>query len=90
MEPSQETEAARRRWAGWLIVLLVAAAIVVWGLLNFVLVRDAPRTWHFGTLPSAPSESVYSTHALPESASPPPQISPLPEAQPAQPSGETP
>jgi hypothetical protein len=87
MEPSQEIEESRGAWRGWLIVILVAAIVAVWGLVNFVLVRDVPRSWHFGSLPSAPSESVYSTHSPPESASPPAQISPLPEAQPSPPPG---
>jgi len=81
-------EASRGAWRGWLIVILVAAVVTVWGLVNFVFVRDVPRSWHFGTLPSAPSESVYSTHSPTESASPPAQIPPLPEAQPSPPPGE--
>jgi hypothetical protein len=74
----------------WLIIVIVAALIVCWGLLNFALVRDPPRTWHFGVLPDAPSESVYSTEKAPQSATPPRQTPMLPEAQPKKPTGGAP
>jgi len=81
MEESQETKEAFsiRDWA---IIVFVAALIVCWGLLNFALVKDPPRTWHFGVLPDAPGESVYSTEGAPQTATPPRQTPMLPEAQP--------
>jgi hypothetical protein len=81
MEPSEKIETPARWW-GWLVVILVCALVVAWGLVNFFLVKDGPRTWHFGTLPDAPSESIYSSRETPEAANPPRQIPPLPEAQP--------
>ena len=75
---------------GWLIVILVAALVVLWGLFNYAFVKDPLRSWHFGALPDAPSESVYSTEAVPQSATPPQQSPMLPEAQPKQPPGGKP
>ena len=81
MQQSNESESTGRL-AGWLIVILVSALIIAWGLLSFLAVGNPPRTWHFGVLPDAPGQSIYSTQETPESASPPRQIPPLPEAQP--------
>ena len=70
-------------WRDWLIIVLFSAAIIGWGVLNYVLIRDEPRHWDFGVLPSTPSESIYSTAPTPAPSSvPPQQIEPLPEAQP--------
>ena len=74
----------------WAIVILVAALVALWGLLNFALVKDLPRTWQFGVLPDAPSESVYSTEEAPQSTTPPRQTPMLPEAQPKKPAGGAP
>ena len=68
----------------WIVIILVAALVVAWGLVAFMLVRDVPRTWHRGALPDTPSESIYSTSPAPDAANPPPQIQPLPEAKPKQ------
>jgi len=82
MESSQETE--RNGWVwGWIVAILVAALVVGWGLLSFFTVRDEPRTWHFGVLPDAPGQSIYSTRESPDAAGPvPTQIPALPEARP--------
>jgi hypothetical protein len=89
----EETEHGRKAlpgW-GWIVVILISALIIGWGLLNFVLVRDPPRTWHFGTLPDTPSQSIYSTEAPPAvTGNPPQQIPPLPEAQPKKKAGGAP
>ena len=89
MKQSHETEEAFsiRDWA---IIVIVAALIVCWGLLNFALVKDLPRRWHFGVLPDTPSASVYSTEEAPQSSTPPRQTPMLPEAQPKKPSGAAP
>ena len=76
-----EGPSARRHW----IIILVASALIVgWGLLIHALVKDAPRQWDFGTLPDVPAQSIYSSAPTPQSATPPRQISPLPEARPWQ------
>ncbi|MBE3070153.1 MAG: hypothetical protein IMZ66_07935 [Planctomycetes bacterium] len=80
MSERDETRGTGNRLA-WAIIIAFAAAIVVWGLLNYVLIPDAPRRWDFGQLPDTPGESVYSA-APPPPAGPPPQIPTLPEAQP--------
>ena len=82
MEPSESR--AGVAW-GWVVVILVAALVIAWGLLAFVLVPDVPRTWHMGALPDAPGESVYSTNPPPREAAPPPQIPP--ETEKLQPQG---
>jgi hypothetical protein len=89
MVESHETEEAMSV-RGWAIVILVAALVALWGLLNFAVVKDLPRTWHFGVLPDAPSESVYSTEEAPQSLTPPRQTPMLPEAQPKKPAGGAP
>ncbi len=67
----------------WALLVLFCAAIVTWGLLNFALVRDAPRHWDTRALPDVPGESVYST-SQPSAGEPAPlQVQPLPEAKPA-------
>ena len=81
MEETEHGAGAASGW-GWLIVILISALIVAWGLLNFAIIKDPPRTWHFGALPDAPGQSIYSTQEPPTAATPPPQIPPLPEAKP--------
>jgi hypothetical protein len=71
MEPTEK--AAGPVW-GWVIVILVAALVVAWGLASFVLVPDVPRAFNSGALPDAPGESVYSTNPTPREAVPPLQI----------------
>jgi hypothetical protein len=75
---------------GWLVVILISALIIGWGLLNFAIIKDPPRTWHFGALPDAPGQSIYSTQEPPSAATAPPQIPPLPEAKPREKSGGAP
>jgi hypothetical protein len=48
-------------------------------------VKDGPRRWNYGTLPDAPSQSIYSTEAASENTIPPRQVAPLPEAKPRKP-----
>jgi hypothetical protein len=66
----------------WIIVILFSAGLIVWGVVNYKLVPDAPaRQFQYGVLPSAPSESIYSTQvAPPVQEQTPRQIVPLPEA----------
>jgi hypothetical protein len=87
MESIEHEGAAGRAW-GWVIVVLVAALVVGWGLASFLFIPDVQRRWHFGVLPDTPSESVYSTGATPAEAKPPRQILPLPEAQPTDTGGK--
>ena len=49
-----------QRWA-WLIIIVLCAAIVGWGLVNYKLISDAPRQWDFGLLPQVPGQSIYSS-----------------------------
>ena len=72
----------------WFLVLALAGLIVAWGAFCFVLVRDGPREWNFGALTDTPSQSIYSSEQAPESASPPRQVAPLPEAKPWKGSGK--
>ena len=68
---------------GWAILLGVCVALILWGLLNYTVIKDRVRTWDFGALPDLPSQSVYSSATPPKGRHPPRQIAPLPEAQPA-------
>jgi hypothetical protein len=79
-ERDRESSAGGLR--SWIIVILFSAALVGWGLLNFKLIKDVPaRQFQYGVLPSAPSESIYSTRTAPEvNENTPRQIAPLPEA----------
>ena len=70
---------------GWVLVLALSAGIIVWGLANFLLVRDAPRRWDYGALPDAPGQSIYSSEAAPPGALVPRQVPALPEAVPKNP-----
>jgi hypothetical protein len=80
MEPTEQEAATGRVW-GWVIVILVAALVLAWGLASFFLIPDVKRQWHFGALPDTPGESVYSTGATPQESPPPRQFPALPEAQ---------
>ncbi len=66
-------------WIGWAFVILLSCSVIAWGLLNYVLVQDAPRQWEFGQLPQTPGESEYSSNQAPQPASAPAQLIPLPE-----------
>jgi hypothetical protein len=84
MEPTEQTEESG---AGrhWVIILLASAAIVGWGLLIHAAVKERPREWNFGSLPDTPGESIYSTVAPAETATPSARIFPaLPEGRPWQ------
>ena len=65
----------------WALVVILCAVIIAWGFTIHALVRGAPRQWDYGTLPDAPSQSVYSSEEAPEKAIPPLQVAPLPEAK---------
>jgi len=67
----------------WAILITFCVIIIVWGIINFLTIKDKPRQWDFGVLPDTPSESIYSTSrpANKLSVAPAPQqIIPLPEA----------
>lgn len=66
--------------SSWLLVVGLCAAIWAWGLLNYVLIPDRPATWDLGSLPDVPSQSEYSSGALP-AGTPTTQVHPLPEVQ---------
>jgi hypothetical protein len=69
----------------WALVVILCALILAWGFTIHAVVKDGPREWNFGTLPDAPSQSIYSTEEAPEKAVPPRQVAPLPEAKPRKP-----
>jgi hypothetical protein len=72
--------------SGWRIVLLICAALLGWGAIQYAAVRDAPRRWDFGALPDAPSQSAFSASQPANPQAGPAQMAPLPEARP-QPAG---
>jgi hypothetical protein len=81
MNEYEEKHEIGSMWS-WVLVVLLCAVILAWGLTIHALVKDGPREWNFGTLPDAPSQSIYSTEETPEKAIPPRQVAPLPEAKP--------
>ena len=81
MEP-ERPESHSSLWS-WIILLLICAAIIGWGFLQYAFVRDAPREWDYGVLPDAPGQSIYSTAEPAEGRKVPPQIAPLPGAGPS-------
>ena len=64
----------------WLILFLLAALVVGYGVLNYELVRERPRAWDFGALPQTPSESPYTSVSPPAQTPAPRQMPRLPEA----------
>lgn len=64
---------------GWVILMVLSATLIGWGLATYALVPEGPRQFDFGQLPDAPGESEYTT-ASGQRHPPPPQIVPLPEA----------
>ena len=81
MKEYEENREISSIWS-WALVVICCAFILAWGGMNYALVKDGPREWNFGTLPDAPSQSVYSTEQAPEKAIAPRQVEPLPEAKP--------
>jgi hypothetical protein len=79
-DTSQKTSAP---W-GWIIIVLLCAGIIGWGLFNYAMIKDRQRAWNFGALPDAPSQSIYSTVPATATNEPPKQIFALPEAKPWQ------
>jgi hypothetical protein len=77
----EEHRAISGFWS-WLILILACVVIVMWGLLNYLLIPDAPRRWNMNALRDVPSESIYSTAEPVSGAAVPTQLAPLPEAKP--------
>ena len=67
--------------SGWWVVLLICAALLGWGLIQYATIRDEERRWDFGVLPDAPGESIHSTSRPAVRGPAPPQMAPLPEAR---------
>ena len=83
-EPFEEYRGISMFWS-WTLIVVLCAAILLWGLMNYALVRDTPRQWDFGILPDAPGQSIYSSAQTPRKGPAPPQLAPLPEARPLTP-----
>ena len=80
MEDYEENREIGSMWS-WTLVMILCAFIITWGFVIHALVKDGPREWNYGTLPDAPSQSIYSTEEASEKAIPPRQVAPLPEAK---------
>ena len=85
--PHEEEHELGPFWS-WVAVILLCVAIVVWGTLNWMLIRDAPRQWDTGALRDVPGQSVYSTASPGRAAAVPGQIAPLPEGKPVKKDGQ--
>jgi len=84
MKEYEENREIGSTWS-WTLMMLFCASILTWGFAIYALVKDGPREWNYGTLPDAPSQSIYSTEEESERANPPRQVAPLPEAKPRRP-----
>jgi hypothetical protein len=68
--------------ASWAIIVAFSAGLIVWGLVQFWLVPDAPREFDYGALKDVPGQSQYGIEESPAGTNVPKQIPPLPEAVP--------
>ncbi len=79
-----EEEHELPRIMSWILVILLATAVVSWCMFIMMMVKDGPRTWDFGALPDVPAESIYSTMPAPPAVDlkeTPLQFPKLPEAR---------
>jgi len=81
---TEENERSSSVWT-WAVVIGLCVFLLVWGLLNYVLIRDEPRRFDLNTLPDVPGESVYSSEGTPTDENVPRQTPALPEAVPMSP-----
>lgn len=67
------------QWMGWVILVLMSAGLLSWGMWLHHMVEEAPRYFDVGHVPDAPGESIHSTERAPAGPTSRPQIAPLPE-----------
>jgi hypothetical protein len=61
-EPQEKDKGGLR---SWLVVVGIAVAFLVWGLLVYVWVGDkGVPNWNFGVVEDIPGQSLYSTHQM--------------------------
>jgi len=46
---------------GWVILVLMSAAILGWGMFMMLTIKDRPREWDFGVMTDTPAQSIYSS-----------------------------
>jgi hypothetical protein len=62
MESTTPTRKKRATLRSWIIVVVMAFAFLMWGLVILFTVGDkGSPTWDFGTVEDIPGESPYST-----------------------------
>ena len=66
----------------WAIIIAFSAFLIAWGLVQFYLIPDAPRTFDYGALEDVPGQSPYSIEPSKEGTTVPRQLPQLPEAVP--------
>jgi hypothetical protein len=65
MASSKSHQKEQRALRSWLVVVGIAVAFLIWGLLVFVWVGDkGVPTWNFGVVEDIPGQSLYSTHQM--------------------------
>jgi len=77
----EHLEGANPARSGWWVVVLICAALLGWGLIQYATIRDEPRRWDFDVQPDAPGESIHSTSRPALRGPAPQQMAPLPEAR---------
>ena len=80
MREYEEHHDLSAKW-GWALVVALCLALIGWGLVNYALVKDAPRQWNYGALPEPPASSVYTTSQPPAKTPPPRQLAPVPSQE---------
>ena len=79
-------EKGKSSFWSWIVIVAFCAAMIVWGVANFLFIKDAPRQFDYGALKDVPAQSPYSSELAPtKSLFVPPQTPGLPEATPKKP-----
>lgn len=81
MRQYEESHELSARW-GWLLIVVLCLALLGWGLVNYVAVRNAPRQWDYGAVPEAPASSEFTTSEPAPLTTKQRQVERLPNARP--------
>lgn len=84
MRDYEEYHTLRAPW-GWVLIGLLCLSLIGWAFFNYLLVRNAPRHWDYGSVSEAPSSSIYTTYRPPSGPTSERQLEPLPNRRPLPP-----
>jgi hypothetical protein len=69
----------------WILLILLCAGLMGWGMLVYLIVPDGPRHWDYRKMPDVPGESAYGTRLPSAWRRPSQQMPKLPGARPLKP-----